>query len=94
MAYEVDIQFVPTGEIRTTKHQDEWKSDPTGDLGIGDTAFYWSDGNMACDCNRSDAFRRAGGQDRDPEQGCGNNRYRVVAVRDGSGNPIDYPAES
>lgn len=26
------------------------------------SAFWWEDGNMACDCNRGDAFDRAGGE--------------------------------
>lgn len=40
--------------------------------------FIWSDGNFACDCNRSDFFAQALGLEEGTyDDGCGSEKYSV-----------------
>lgn len=50
--------------------------------------FLWSEGNYACDCNRSLFFARAKGLD-DPDRECGEERY-IIRIIDASTNQIIY----
>lgn len=91
MKYYCDIEDTKTGETR--RREAEWPHDPHG------LEFYWTDGNMGCDCNRSMEFARAGGaSDEDAysygkEVGCSSdiNRFRVgyLALDDGSMITVD-----
>jgi hypothetical protein len=39
--------------------------------------FIWSEGNFACDCNRSDFFARAVGETEDDNSPCGDELFSV-----------------
>lgn len=71
----VHIQNNADGVIRTFRHE-WWAEDP-------DVADYiWSEGNYACNCNRSLFFKRAGGET-DPESDpCGHDGYKIQIVLD------------
>lgn len=44
-----------------------------------DDLFWWTEGNMGCDCNRHLVFERAQGREPpDEECVCGTTRYHVV----------------
>ena len=55
MTYSVVITDTQTGETRTRHIVDQ----PWNDA----TAFWWTDGNFGCDCNRSAEFIRASGRE-------------------------------
>lgn len=40
--------------------------------------FLWSEGNYACDCNRSLFFNRAGDEPDDKNHSCGNEVYSLM----------------
>jgi hypothetical protein len=63
------VTYLDTQEddIRT-----RWESLFESDPGILST-FYYSDGNMACDCNRAQVFGREGA--------CGEQRYLIRSIR-------------
>ncbi|MHC4370403.1 MAG: hypothetical protein ACYSW8_22560, partial [Planctomycetota bacterium] len=43
--------------------------------------FWWTDGNMGCDCNRHLEFERAGGEDPDLDDAvCGSDLYSVIEI--------------
>ena len=64
--YFAEITDTKTGETRQRKIPFEW--------GEG-SEYWWSAGNMSCDCNRSHEFRSDGGFGP-----CGEGRYRVRCV--------------
>ncbi len=51
--YKVAIRENATGEIRLCEQDLEWQDH---------SDFWWTEGNMACDCNRSVEFAEAGGE--------------------------------
>lgn len=79
MAYVVRIRKNSTGEIRESIHDIEWTDS---------SEFWWTDGNMGCDCNRELEFERAGGREPDDDEdfACGTERFAVLSIRllDGS----------
>lgn len=56
-----------------------------------ESAFWWSDGNMGCDCNREMEFLRGLGWDEEAiwrnGHECGSSRF-VVSITDLGGNPL------
>jgi len=58
MTHPVTIRKVSTGEERTVEVTT-----------IGGV-YWWTDGNMSCDCNRSDLFG-------DADDTCGHSRFMV-----------------
>lgn len=47
--------------------------------------YIWSEGNFACDCNRSLFFKRAGGEEDPESDDCGDGRYSVfIQAEDGA----------
>lgn len=51
-----------------------------------ETGFWYSDGNMGCDCNRALSFARAGGESTDDlDVECGDNAFALLEVRDARG---------
>ncbi len=39
--------------------------------------FWWTEGNMSCDCNRKVLFHRAKGEECEFNQPCGDGRYVI-----------------
>lgn len=76
MPYRVFIRDNAIREVRSLVEPYDW-----GETG----EFIWSEGNFACDCNRSLLFRGAGG-DEDPESDdCGHGHYSVfIQAEDGA----------
>lgn len=68
--YQVAIKNNETGEIRLCNINLEW---------LEHSDFWWTEGNMACDCNRSQEFARAGNES-DPNVDCNvdENKYSVL----------------
>lgn len=88
MSYKAAIRNNATGETRVyTLEGCDWHGD-----------FIWTEGNFACDCNRSIFFDSAGGIDTDAEDDegtdlrpCGHERFYVpyVELPDGTRIKID-----
>lgn len=92
MTYEVEIRNNSTGEIRTRYMDLNWDG----------SLYWWTEGNMGCDCNRELEWVRAGGpgpaddphwNNLDPE--CGESRFTVLRaiLEDGTVVPIDSVSE-
>lgn len=73
----VTMEHVPTGEVRT------YEADNYGPWAEG-SEFWWSDGNMSCDCNRAMDFARAGGEENE-DHGCGDGEFRIVGIKSQDG---------
>lgn len=87
-SFEVDIQRVSDGIIRRVKQDSEWHDDEDQT-----SLFYWTDGNMACDCNRAGEFYRAAGEPRPAaEEECGSSRYRVLRAYFSDGTSVKVDA--
>lgn len=71
MIFDVFIKNNQTGEIRL--YSDEYEDNDI-------ISFLWSDGNYACDCNRSLFFARAKGEP-DPEiTKCTDYKFSVLYI--------------
>jgi len=69
---DVHITDAETGETRIYHDDLEWEDEDRS------CTFLWSEGNYACDCNRSLHFQWAAGLGtRDYETECGDERYFV-----------------
>ena len=78
MTYRVLIQDNATGERVWVSQSHEW--DDT-------SLFWWTDGNMGCDCNRALEFESAKGRDRkDVDIDCGKTAFTAICAEmpDGS----------
>lgn len=51
MGYQVAILHVASGEVRMDQINLNWNND----------VFWWTEGNMSCDCNLHREWHRAGG---------------------------------
>ena len=75
--YTVILQKKATGEVSVTNHN--------GDSKEG-AEFYWSEGNMACDCNRRIQFELGLGCKKPEESPCTDpikeSEYRVAVISD------------
>lgn len=80
MKYQVQIRKNATGEVRIADFDLPWNEG---------SWYWWTEGNMACDCNRENEFLRAGGDpDREDEYDqlgneispCGDTRYSVIRI--------------
>lgn len=73
----VKIRDNSTGEI--VDHAD------TGSFEDGEFQdFLWSEGNYACDCNRTLFFYRAKGLDDPDDEQCGEEAYSIQIICDGT----------
>lgn len=77
-SYEVEFREVATGA----------KASVTYNLAWGEGSLYWwTDGNMGCDCNRALSFWRAqhpeATLDEEPDFACGEGAYRVAIRANG-----------
>jgi hypothetical protein len=68
--YQVAIKNNSTGEIRLCSQDLDWDES---------SFFWWTQGNMGCDCNRELEFYRARGVELE-EVWCGEGRYSVCFV--------------
>ncbi len=85
-SFLVAIRCNTTGEIRMYREDLAW-DDVQSD-------WEWTEGNSACDCNRSMYFQRAGGEDPIWDSPCGDNRYSALyaLLPDGTKKIIDQGA--
>jgi hypothetical protein len=51
-------------------------------------AWWWSDGNAACDCNRGALFATAQGNALDTDIACGDSDYEVRLTDDAAGEVL------
>lgn len=97
MNYVVIIRDNASKEERTYRPSTEW--DPESSV------YWWTEGNMGCDCNRRVDFARAGGPgpEGDPyhnklleDSQCGDEAYSVLRaiLDDGTIVPLDEAPES
>lgn len=90
MAYKVAIKNNATGEVRIHQEDADWEENQnTGYT----TAFWWQEGNGACDCNRA-AFWLASdkGDEEVPhpvDLPCGDTRFSVLYAELPNGRRID-----
>lgn len=79
MPYQVAIKNNETGEVRICMEEGEWAAADE---------FWWTEGNMACDCNREGCWRRAGGEtDLDiTKMQCGSDRFTLEYIELPDGN--------
>lgn len=75
--YVVGIRKNETGEVRFCAQHTEWLDDDDGH-----SLWWWSTGNMSCDCNRERDFRRAGNEEDgiEGERKCGEDRFTVIGI--------------
>jgi hypothetical protein len=75
MTFWVDLFDIVTGTV--SRHEIDYSATGISDVEIpGVHEYYFSEGNMACDCNRGDGLT-----------GCGHIRFWAI----GSNNPLfDY----
>lgn len=75
--YFIILQDTTTGEEQIIKKEVDLSTKYGADTLI---EFMWSEGLMACDCNRGLFFNRAKGIERsdDEDCGCGSSRYIVT----------------
>ena len=88
MSYQVSITKLDTGETRISTQNLDW-----GDY----SAWWWTEGNMGCDCNRSWEFSRAKkGEDLEEDPPCSYGRYfcKEAILPDGTRIVLDRPPES
>lgn len=85
MAYKVAIINNRTKEMRFWHSTDDW--DDESDV------FYWTEGNMSCDCNRR--FKFNGVADFD-HSSCGESEFSCpfVQFEDGSRVELDEPIKA
>lgn len=83
--YIVAIRKNSTGEIRLRKVDQQW---------VDGHEWWWTEGNMGCDCNRYLEFERAGGnmdcwdEPEGQETPCGDVLYSVLYAELPSGERI------
>ncbi len=70
-----------TGEIRERAEECVWEDENGWNDEPGPSTFWWSDGNMACDCNRSTLFHG----EEDHDDSCTDNRYAIELVNPKTG---------
>ena len=75
--YVTGIRENATGEVRFHAWQEDWTDS---------SLYWWSEGNMGCDCNRHLIFHDYTEASYDDKIPCGESLYSLVGVwfRDGS----------
>ena len=68
MTYTVFLRNNKTEEVKEIPQDGEWEEG---------SEFWWTEGNMGCDCNRSILFGDATLENAE----CGDTRYTLVKVR-------------
>ncbi len=80
--YMVAIKNNDTGEVRLCKQDIGWNGEGS--------EFWWTEGNMACDCNRHNEFLRANGEE-ETDVECDMIRYSALyaELEDGTRIKLD-----
>lgn len=75
--YKVAIRNNATGEVAIAEIGLDWKFPSEEDSG---DIFWWTEGNMGCDCNRELEWRRAKDEEipDDFDYECGDGRFSVL----------------
>jgi hypothetical protein len=85
MKYTVHIRKEETGEVREHRDDLDWHES---------SLFWWSEGNMGCDCNRERCFDIVGGEwSNDWEPACSVGKYTVVKIVLDDGTVLDDLAD-
>ncbi len=87
MKYKVTIRKNDTGEVRIK----DMKSIEWGDHSV----YWWTEGNFGCDCNRDREFKRAGGEEIDPDDDsdrCGDTAYTALFAELENGKQVQIDA--
>lgn len=94
MSYRIAIKNNSTGEVRVYESDDEWRGENDPEMlqmGISESpsAFWWTEGNGGCDCNRELHFEYANAprerhaeihaEKRDSLK-CGDDRFAIEYV--------------
>ena len=69
--YTVKLQRNSDGKIVDSVQEFEWQES---------SEFWWSDGNMGCDCNRHLEFERALGNEPEKHYKCGITDYKILSI--------------
>jgi hypothetical protein len=90
MSYVVTILDRRTGQSADAPQKFEWRNDETSA-----SEFWWSEGNMGCDCNRFLEFERASGRDPNPDDATcvyddfpNGRRFLVTSIRTPDGEEV------
>lgn len=75
--YEIILKDNLTDEIKTINY--DW---PYSDDGL---VFYWTEGNMSCDCNRYMEFYN----DHETKIDCGKERFKLMNIKKELRNLLD-----
>ena len=54
----------------------------------GNSLFWWTEGNMGCDCNRALAFARAADEDEPKNPSCGDTGFSIPWLELSDGRKI------
>lgn len=76
--YTVAIRNNETREIRMCVQDLDWNDD----------VFWWTEGNMSCDCNRALTFARAGNE-KCVDDSCGETRFTALYAELEGGKRIE-----
>lgn len=76
--YTITLRRTADGVERPVIETGEWPDDE----------FYWTEGNMACDCNRHNVFNGTTVYATTTESECGESRYSIVRVADRNGTLV------
>jgi hypothetical protein len=74
--YYVVIRRESDGVVRKVRQDEPFWDDAT--VSGQDSAFYWTDGNGACDCSMAISFADAGGEARPEYTPCGESAYTLI----------------
>jgi hypothetical protein len=69
--YTVHIRNNATGEVREYRDNLDWH---------GSSLYWWSEGNMSCDCNREPTWIMAGGGEPPDNCDCGHSRFAITRI--------------
>lgn len=82
MSYVVRIRHNKTGTIRSRRCDLEWNDG---------SKYWWTEGNMGCDCNLDLEFRRAGGETPNlDEVSCSEGKFTALDATLEDGTVITF----
>lgn len=88
MSYFVTLKRNSDGEVRVHEEKQEWTFVSLFSNEISDSYFWWTEGNMACDCNRALCFHKDAPDDWNFP--CGDTEYSLVEIKLADGTVV-YP---
>jgi hypothetical protein len=84
MSYKVAIRRNKSGEVRIVEMGTDWHEA---------SEFWWTEGNMGCDCNRHDVFQGAVDDEPDDFYPCGHTEYTALYAEMPDGTRIKLDSE-